>query len=306
MEHYAPTIKDLAPRDLVCRAIVTEIRQGRGIEGRDFVHLDLTHIGKDRLAERLSDISSFAKIYLGIDTSADPIPVSPTCHYMMGGIPTGLDGHVLDADGKPVPGLYAAGECACVSVHGANRLGCNSLVDLVVFGRRAGKAIRRDLASLDGNGSVSRAEDRVARAIAAIKSRTRGERASVIRAEMQEVMSQYCAVFRTETDLQKALGQIRRLQERYEKVTIDDHGTAFNNDLLEALELESLLGLSETIVACALARTESRGAHFREDYPERDDKNWLKHTLIEKAHEAYRIFYKPVSITRFEPKARTY
>ncbi|MBM4326515.1 MAG: FAD-binding protein, partial [Deltaproteobacteria bacterium] len=149
MEKYAPTIKDLAPRDMVSRAILTEIGQGRGIDGKDFVHLDLTHLGKERIAERLSDISSFVRIYLGLDTATDPVPVAPTCHYMMGGIPTNVDGQVLRADGETVPGLYAAGECACISVHGANRLGCNSLVDLVVFGRRAGKKIAKDLSELE-------------------------------------------------------------------------------------------------------------------------------------------------------------
>ncbi|MBM3300457.1 MAG: FAD-binding protein, partial [Deltaproteobacteria bacterium] len=258
------------------------------------------------LAQKLSDISSFARIYLGIDIASDPIPVSPTCHYMMGGIPTGLDGHVLDRDGRSVPGLYAAGECACVSVHGANRLGCNSLVDLVVFGRRAGMAIGTDLPNLEWTGFSGEAQDRLLDRINTLKIRKNGERASAIRGEMQELMSLYCSVFRTESDLQKALTRIRGLKERYESLSIDYTGPAFNNDLLEALELESLLGLAETIVASALARTESRGAHFREDYPERDDTNWLKHTLIERANEGYRILYKPVSITRFEPKARTY
>lgn len=306
MEAYAPTIKDLAPRDMVSRAIVTEIRNGRGIDGRDFVHLDLTHIGREGIAQKLSDISSFARVYLGIDTATDPIPVSPTCHYMMGGIPTSVHGHVLDENGDFVPGLYAAGECACVSVHGANRLGCNSLVDLVVFGRRAGKMIRQDLDRLAWPEAGREPEDRVVQRIDRVKRRGNGEKASGIRMEMQQIMSDDCSVYRTQANLQQALKKIEELKERYTSVTVDNRGTAFNNDLLEALELESLLGLAETIVACALARTESRGAHFREDYPERDDTNWLKHCLIQHTGNGHRIFHKPVTITRFEPKARTY
>ncbi|MBI4964153.1 MAG: succinate dehydrogenase flavoprotein subunit [Desulfomonile tiedjei] len=306
MEEVAPTIKDLAPRDMVSRAMMTEIREGRGIDRRDFVHLDLTHIGKDRLAEKLSDISSFAKIYLGIDVSTEPIPVNPTCHYMMGGIPTNSDAQVLNEHGQPVTGLYAAGECACISVHGANRLGCNSLVDLVVFGRRAGKKINEDLGDIAWSGAASQAEDRVFDAIARIKDRKKGERTGDIRAAAQQIMTDKCSVFRKEKDLKAALSELRELQERYQEVSIDNLGSRFNTDILEALELESLLGLAEAILVSAMARKESRGAHFREDYPERDDNNWLKHTLIQKTEAEPKIFHKPVTITRFQPKARTY
>jgi len=306
MEDYAPTIKDLAPRDVVSRAIVTEVRAGRGIGGRDFVHLDLTHLGKEKIDEKLSDISSFAKIYLGVDTAGEPIPVSPTCHYMMGGIPTDVDARVLDRSIDPVPGLYAAGECACISVHGANRLGCNSLVDLVVFGRRAGMMIRRDLAELERCEPSGNPVWPIAAAVEAIKSRKTGEKAFSIRSEMQQVMSDLCSVYRTETDLRRAIEKLGELRERYGTILIDNKGTAFNTDLMEALELESLLGLGETIVRCAEARKESRGAHFREDYPERDDASWLKHTLIRRTDGDPEIFFKPVVITRFQPKARTY
>ncbi len=306
MEEYAPTIKDLAPRDMVSRAIVTEIRNGRGIDGLDYVHLDLTHIGRERLAEKLSDISSFAKIYLGIDAADDPIPVSPTCHYMMGGIPTDLDGRVLGANLEPITGLYAAGECACVSVHGANRLGCNSLVDLVVFGRRAGKEIRKDLTGLQWPKPASEPADRTLERIERIKTRRDGERASFLRSELQRLMTEDCSVYRTEGGLKEALSHVETLKERYAWVTVDNRGSSFNSDLVEAIELESLLGLGETILLSALNRRESRGAHFREDYPERDDKEWLKHTLIRNTDDGMDIFYKPVSITRFEPKARTY
>jgi succinate dehydrogenase / fumarate reductase flavoprotein subunit len=306
MEEYAPSLKDLAPRDVVSRAVTTEMRQGRGIGGADFVHLDLTHIGKEKLADKLSDISSFAKIYLGVDVTSEPIPVTPTCHYMMGGIPTSLDGRVLDIFGDPVPGLYAAGECACVSVHGANRLGTNSLLDLVVFGRRAGKMMRRDLQELEWSDLSPSPGEKVFKNIENIKNRNGGERPIAIRTSLQEIMMDDCSVYRNKKDMTDALTKIRQLEDRYETISIDYRASHFNTDLLEAIELESLLGLAETILVSAIARTESRGAHYREDYPERDDRNWLKHTLVTKTVEGPAVSYKPVSITRFEPKARTY
>jgi succinate dehydrogenase / fumarate reductase flavoprotein subunit len=306
MEDYAPTIKDLAPRDVVSRAIMTEIGAGRGIDGRDFVHLDLTHLGKERIEERLSDISSFVRIYQGIDTSVQPIPVSPTCHYAMGGVPTDLDGRVLDERSEPVPGLYAAGECACISVHGANRLGCNSLIDLVVFGRRAGKSIAADLEGLDWAEPGPRPLEAVESTIAGIMGRRDGEKAYSIRAEMQEIMTRDCSVYRNEKDLEAALDKISELKERYGNVKIDHLGKSFNTDLMDALELGALLNLAECVLVSAKARRESRGAHFRDDYPERDDGNWLKHSLAQKTDDGPRLSYKPVTITRFQPKARTY
>jgi succinate dehydrogenase / fumarate reductase flavoprotein subunit len=306
MERYAPTLKDLAPRDMVSRAISSEIRGGRGIDGRDFVHLDLTHLGKERLAEKLSDITSFVRIYLGLDATKDLIPVAPTCHYMMGGIPTNLDAQVLGKTGEIFEGLYAAGECACVSVHGANRLGCNSLLDLVVFGRRAGKKILEDLSHLQKAPIPLGTEEAARREIEDLKSRKSGEKSGALRSELQKIMTDTCSVFRNRKDLAGAIATVRGLMERYEAVSVDYKGARFNTDLLEALELESLLYLGETILVSALAREESRGAHFREDYTERDDRNWLKHTLVEKTTTGPRLFSKPVTITRFKPQPRVY
>ena len=306
MERYAPTIKDLAPRDMVSRAIYTEIRQGRGIKGKDYVHLDLTHLGESRLEERLSDISSFARIYLGIEPARAPIPVNPTCHYMMGGVQANGDGQVLDADLEPVPGLYAAGECGCLSLHGANRLGCNSLLDLVVFGRRTGKMMAKNLQSLEWEDLPPRAESRVVSTMARLMERKKGERAGRIRAAMQRTMTEHCSVFRKKDTLEKALSELNALKESARTLSIDNRGKSFNTDILEAFELECLLGLAEAIVLSAMARTESRGAHSREDYPERDDAGWLKHTLIQRTEGEPRICFKPVTVTRFEPKPRTY
>ena len=306
MEEYAPTLKDLAPRDMISRAITEEVRAGRGIEGRDFVHLDLTHLGKERLQEKLPDISSFVRIYLGIDPVKEPIPVQPTCHYMMGGIPTNLDGQVLDGNQNIINGLFAAGECACVSVHGANRLGCNSLLDLVVFGRRAGKKIVQNLQDLPWGQLPDRPEKKTEARIDCLKKMGSGEKAGVLRIEMQNVMMEHCSVFRQDKGLSKALSVIKSLKDRYEGVAIDNRESRFNTDLLEALELESLLGLAEVILTSAIARKESRGAHFREDYPVRDDQNWLKHTLVQTTYDGPRLFHKPVTITKFEPKPRVY
>ncbi len=306
MEKYAPTIKDLAARDVVSRAIITEIRAGRGINGRDFVNLDLTHLGKAILQEKLSDISSFAKIYLGVDTAVDPIPVSPTCHYMMGGLPTDTNGRVLNHTGSPITGFYAAGECACVSIHGANRLGCNSLLDLVVFGRRAGKTMAAELKSLDFDDLPKEPAAAINEKIAKIKDVRHGERSAAIARDVQQLMSTDCSVFRNEGDLDKAIAAMADIKARYQSVMIDNKAENYNTDLTDAIELESLIGIAEAILQSAQARTESRGAHFREDYPERNDTDWLKHTLIRKTDSGPEISYKPVTITRFQPKPRTY
>lgn len=307
MERYAPTIKDLAPRDMVSRAIATEIREGRGIEGKDYVHLDLTHLGKEKLDEKLSEISSFARIYVGVDPESEPIPVQPTCHYMMGGIPTDLEGRVLDENAQPVEGLYAAGECACVSVHGSNRLGCNSLLDLVVFGRRAGRKMAEQLNELEWQDLPPQADGPTRKRIDGIKKSTRGEKTADLRRALQDMMTDRVSVFREAGGLNEALEEIRSLRERLPNVAIDNKSSRFNTDLMDALELEYLVGLAETITASAAAREESRGAHSREDFADRDDQQWLKHTLVRRnGNGELELSYKPVTITRFEPKPRTY
>jgi succinate dehydrogenase / fumarate reductase flavoprotein subunit len=306
MERYAPTIKDLAPRDMVSRAIYTEIGEGRGINGQDYVHLDLTHLGEKKLAERLSDISSFVKIYLGLDPAKDPIPVHPTCHYMMGGIPVNTDGNVTDENNRPVPGLYAAGECSCISLHGANRLGCNSLLDLVVFGRRAGKHILENLDRLEWLGAPEAPERAALERIRRLRENRKGEKAAAIRRELQQAMMDDCSVFRDEQGLQRVVKTVRELEQRALTLTIDNSGMRFNTDLIDGLELLNMLPLAEAIAVCALHRTESRGAHSRQDYPQRDDEHWLKHTLVRRSDQGVSIGEKPVSITRFQPKPRTY
>ncbi|MCS7203835.1 MAG: succinate dehydrogenase flavoprotein subunit [Thermodesulfovibrio sp.] len=307
MERYAPTIKDLAPRDMVSRAILTEIREGRGINGKEYVYLDLRHIDKKILQERLPEITTFCKIYMGIDPSESPIPVVPTAHYAMGGIPTDNDGRVLrDVDGSVVEGLYAAGECACVSVHGANRLGCNSLLDTVVFGRRAGKAVGSVLKSIE-RGKVKKERIKInIDCIEMIRNNKGKETVASIRKKLQSSMMDKCSVFRTEEGLKELLEEIKILKERYKELTISDKSQIFNTELLEAVELGHMLTLSEVIALSALQRTESRGAHYREDYPERDDENWLKHTFAFLTEKDIEFKYKPVRITRFKLEERKY
>ncbi len=307
MERYAPTIKDLAARDVVSRAILTEVREGRGINGKDYVHLDLTHLGEKKILEKLWEITSFVRIYLGVDPLHDPIPVQPTCHYMMGGIPTDGDARVL-ADGKKVPfsGLYAAGECACVSIHGATRLGCNSLLDLIVFGRRGGLAMKEDILRYPhhpfGSDPVQPAKDRMG----TLLDRKGKEKVDVLRRSMQSLMMEYGSVFRTEKGLGKGIAEIRSLRERYSGVGVANQGKVFNYELMEAIELGHQLGVAEAILISALHREESRGAHFREDFPQRDDRKYLQHTLVSQGPQGPVVAYKPVQITKFQPQARVY
>jgi succinate dehydrogenase / fumarate reductase, flavoprotein subunit len=306
MEKYAPTIKDLAARDVVSRAIEKEISEGRGVDGKDFVHLDLTHLGKEVLSEKLHEISSFARIYAGIEPSEKPIPVKPTCHYMMGGIPVNARGQVLGEKQQQVRGLYAAGECACLSLHGANRLGTNSLLDLIVFGRLAGESILEDLGDLPWEEQPAEPEWETIEQIKELKTKEKGERVDSVRRSLQTLMMEHCASFRTAQGLDKALSAVRDLKERFRSVVIHDKGTRFNTDLMEAMELRGLLDLAEAIAVSAKLREESRGAHFREDYPDRDDRKWLKHTLVRSAGGKPQVFYKPVTVTRYQPKPREY
>jgi succinate dehydrogenase / fumarate reductase flavoprotein subunit len=308
MERYAPVIKDLAPRDMVSRCILEEIRAGRGIGGKDYVHLDLTHLGKQIIETRLAEISGFARTYAGVDPVQQPIPVHPTCHYMMGGIAADVAGRVMvSSDGRPLPGLYAAGECACVSVHGANRLGCNSLLDLLVFGRRTGSEMRRFIHAIGFVQLPRNPEKAVAEKISSLMDNEGEEKSGPIRAEMQAVMMDKVSVFRSQEGLVQALRKIRDLRERYNSISIQDKGTCFNRDLLEALELGHMLELAEVITLGALNREESRGAHYREDFPERNDDKWLVHTMVHRSSDnGPQISYKPVTITRFPPQERTY
>jgi succinate dehydrogenase / fumarate reductase flavoprotein subunit len=307
MEHYAPTVKDLAARDVVSRAILTEIREGRGIGGKDYVHLDLTHLGEEKIQEKLWEIASFVRTYTGIDPVYDPVPVVPTCHYMMGGIPTDVDGRVLaNEKGSIVPGLYAAGECACVSVHGATRLGCNSLLDLLVFGRRSGLVMKEKIKGI-GHAAISAeslksSEEKITRLL----NYPAREKIDPIRNKMQSVMMDYGSVFRSEDGITKGIEEVRNLKMRYREVGVVNKGKAFNYELMEAIELGHQLELSEAILFSALHRRESRGAHYREDFPSRADRYFLKHTLVFQTAKEPEVRYKPVKITRFQPEARVY
>lgn len=307
MERYAPTIKDLAPRDIVARAILEEVLAGRGVEGGDHVHLDLTHLGADLIERRLPEIASFARIFAGVDPVHVPIPVLPTCHYMMGGIPTDLDGRVVAAaDGSTVPGLFAAGECACVSLHGANRLGCNSLLDLVVFGRRAGRAAAAWLA--DGGGPSGdfvpgRGRARVER----LRGARGRERVGAIRSGMQAAMGRGCSVFRTDEGLSATGHELVDLRDRFADVGLVEGPRVFDVQVAEALEAEAMVDLAQAMVTAARFRTESRGAHFRRDHPDRDDGRFLVHSLVrEDGRGGLAVATRPVRVTRFAPAARTY
>jgi len=307
MERYAPVIKDLAPRDMVSRCILEEIRAGRGIDGKDYVHLDLTHLGEDVINSKLAEITGFARTYAGVDATREPIPVQPTCHYMMGGIASDVDGRViLDDAGTVFAGLYAAGECACVSVHGANRLGCNSLLDTLVFGRRSGMEIRRFVQTVEMPQASAEYTEKATARISELMSGNGAETAGSIMAQMQEVMMEKVSVFRTEAGLSEALEKIRELQQRCRNIRLHDKGSCFNRDLLDAVELEHMLDLAEVIAMGALYRKESRGAHFREDFPARDDKQFLVHTLVRHTEDVPQIFEKSVAITRFQPRERKY
>ena len=331
MERYAPTIKDLAPRDIVARSMANEVREGRGCgPHKDYVLLDLTHLEPAHIDAKLPDITEFARTYLGVEPYTEPVPVYPTAHYLMGGIPTNVEGEVLRNNDDVVKGLYAAGECACVSVHGSNRLGTNSLLDINVFGRRAGiaaaeYAIGTDFLELPED--LDPAAPVVAE-LEAIRDRADGEKPGELRRALAETMDANAQVFRTEDSLKQALADIRELAKRYRNVSVQDKSRAFNTDLLEALELGFMLDLAEVVVLGSLLRKESRGGHFREDFPKRDDAGFMRHTMAYRRPadddgadgdadgpfhvisdaDGYRIVVgsKPVTQTRYQPMERKY
>jgi len=331
MERYAPTIKDLAPRDIVARSIANEVREGRGAgPHKDYVLLDLTHLEPAHIDAKLPDITEFARTYLGIEPYTEPIPVYPTAHYLMGGIPTNVEGEVLRNSTDVIRGLYAAGECACVSVHGSNRLGTNSLLDINVFGKRSGRAAAAYAATAD---FIDLPDDPAATVVAeleGIRTRTGGERVADIRRDLQVTMDLNAQVFRTAESLSQALADLRALRARYASVGVQDTSRLFNTDLLEAVELGFLLDVAETVVIGALNREESRGGHFREDFPTRDDAGYMRHTMAYRrprsldpaetdgdktgpfhqvtVFDDYQLVLgsKPVTVTRYQPMERKY
>ena len=307
MERYAPTIKDLAPRDMVARAMANEVREGRGAgPNKDYVLLDLTHLPPEVIDAKLPDITEFARTYLGVEPYTEPVPVFPTAHYAMGGIPTNIKAEVLSDNKKVVPGLYAAGECACVSVHGANRLGTNSLLDINVFGKRAGiYAVEYAKTAKHVPVPKDAVEETVA-LLEHMRNATGTEKVAVLRKELQDTMDLNAQVYRTEESLDEALAKIAELRKRYENVQVQDKGVRFNTDLLEAVELGFLFDLAEVLVVTAKERRESRGGHFREDYPDRNDEKFMVHSMAYKKGSKIKIDWKPVTITNYPPMERKY
>ncbi len=308
MERYAPTIKDLAPRDIVARSMANEVREGRGAgPHKDYVLLDLTHLPREQIDAKLPDITEFARTYLGVEPYTEPVPVYPTAHYAMGGVPTNVEAEVLRNNTDVVPGLYAAGEVACVSVHGSNRLGTNSLLDINVFGRRAGIAAADHALGVELPELPTAAEEQVATMVRRLLTSTGTERVATIRGELQNTMDRNAQVFRTEESLAEVQADIAKLKERYAEVAISDKGKRYNSELLEAVELGFLLDLAEVLVVSARNRKESRGGHAREDYLERDDENYMKHTMAyRQADGSIALDWKPVVQTRYQPMARKY
>ncbi|UTT40509.1 succinate dehydrogenase flavoprotein subunit [Glutamicibacter mishrai] len=314
MERYAPTIKDLAPRDIVARAMANEVREGRGCgPNKDYVLLDLTHLEPEHIESKLPDITEFARTYLGVEPFTDPVPVYPTAHYAMGGVPTNINTEVLQDNDTVVPGLFAAGEVACVSVHGSNRLGTNSLLDINVFGKRAGVAAAEYSKTADFVELPENPEAFVTAQIEGVLTGNGTERVSDLRSTLQETMDANVQVFRDERSLKEARDVIEDLRRRYKNISVQDKGKRFNLDLLEAIELGFLLDLAEVITVAALHRKESRGGHYREDFPNRDDENFMKHSMSYRDAEAVtedikgiRMETKPVVFTRYQPMERKY
>jgi len=328
MPKYAPTVKDLASRDVVSRAIYTEIKEGRGINGSNYVYLDIRPesvnkfaamdgrtnpdgspytITADTVLKKIPDIVDFCRVYLGVDPVTQVMPIQPTAHYTMGGIPTNKFGEVvIDEKNTVFPGLYAAGECACVSVHGANRLGTNSLLDLVVFGKHAGLKAAEYAQSADFETLPGGAEAGARSAFEALRNGSGKANAFDLSNELKKIMFDDVGIYRSEKGMSEALEKVREMKERFKDVGVTDTGKIFNTELLNAWELGNLLDIAETVAMSALNRKESRGGHSREDYPERDDANWMKHTLIAQKNGKLEISYKPVVITKYQPKARVY
>jgi succinate dehydrogenase / fumarate reductase flavoprotein subunit len=312
MATYAPSRMELAPRDITSRAIVREIRAGRGIHpdgsaGGPFIYLDLRHMGREKIMSRIPFCWEEAHRLLGIDAVHEPIPVRPTVHYSMGGIPVNTDGQVRSGSDGLIEGFFAAGEAACVSVHGANRLGSNSLLECIVYGRRTGAAIARyiqdrKLPDINEQAYIRSTQEQ----INTLMNQSGTIRIGTLRQNFQDCMTQYCGVFRTQELMQEGFNQLKQLQQQYEQIYLDDKGTTWNTELIEALELRSLMVVGEIILTSALNRKESRGAHCREDYTERDDTNFLKHTMAFYSPAGIDLNYLPVAITRFEPKERKY
>ena len=307
---YAPTLGELAPRDMVSRFIYQEVAEGRGIDGKDYVYLSVVHLGKEKIDAKLPDITDFARNYLGVEPYYEPVPIQPTAHYAMGGIPTDIEGRVVvDEQNTPMPGFYAAGEVACVSVHGANRLGTNSLVDLIVFGRRAGKHIATRWLPESDYAPLPADPEAVAREqVESLLTRTTGEGQDAIRQELRDMMWEDVGIVRNEQTLLTARTRLDDLKARYASVRLSDHSRTFNTELMEVIELGNLLDCAEATIAGALARKESRGGHYRTDYEARDDVNFLRHTLAYRTEHAGEpdLRYKPVVITEFQPKERKY
>ncbi|MBN9178710.1 MAG: succinate dehydrogenase flavoprotein subunit [Microbacterium sp.] len=309
MERYAPTIKDLAPRDIVARCMVKEVLEGRGAgPHKDYVYLDCTHLGAEVLETKLPDITEFARTYLGVDPVTEPVPVMPTAHYAMGGIPTNNNGEVLQNNDTVVPGLYAAGECACVSVHGANRLGTNSLLDINVFGKRSGRQAVEYVKTAEFVPLPEDPAKEVREMLEGLRNNPGTERIAVLRKTLQEEMDANAQVFRTEETLTNVMGTIHDLRQRYKNIHVDDKGKRFNTDLLEAVELGFLLDLAEIVAYAARNRKESRGGHMREDYEKRDDENYMQHTMAYLTGDPHspdpedhiRLDWKPVVFTKNE------
>ncbi|MFQ6127306.1 MAG: succinate dehydrogenase flavoprotein subunit [Thermoplasmata archaeon] len=307
MRKYAPEKMELAPRDVISRAIQTEIDEGRGIGGKDYVLLDLRHLGREKIMEKLPQIHSLALDFVGVDAIEEPIPIQPTAHYSMGGLPTTTDGNVIrDAKNTPVEGLFAAGECACVSVHGANRLGTNSLLDAVGFGKRAGISAREFAKGSEFEDFPDDHLDGIKEDVRSILAADGRESAPRLLAELQDNMTRLCGIYRNEERLKECIERIKELQERFRSIGTRDKGRIFNTELIDTLQTKNILEFSEVIAVGALARHESRGAHFREDYPKRDDVKWLKHTMASKENGRIRLDYKPVVIIKYQPEERKY